>query len=357
MADPTPTEERLTADCTQLLTVSLADPAEFPFSDLFERIQEQGHESETVGLRWITAINRVRDAGRLTGGQADAMIELLAHVIVNGRALRDTPNAKPMTLEELPPGVSPFRSPEEQERHDAVVNDLLRSAGQDAIVQRIETEGIRFRHNALDALQELSVGEGGKENNWVVNYPSADGPLADPQPITGPRVDDSVIAERVEQWREATGGEGIWTVDAVLAFAVVAAYDNMEGEGDAWVASIQGARAEGIITRDLSWLLIERVTKMMVPEIPVGDTVLPEIRDIMEEIPYYPGTPATPDDDPRDRQRWETLDAVYEGRRERYRRRILTDAGEDEMVKMMEERPTEFQMRIATAATEWEVSD
>jgi hypothetical protein len=61
--------------------------------------------------------------------------------------------------------------------------------------------------------------------------------------------------------------------------------------------------------------------------------------------------------DPRDRAQWEALNAVYERRRERYKLRILGDAGEVEMVRMMEERPAEFRMRVATAATEWEVED
>jgi hypothetical protein len=335
MPDANPAEERLIADCAQLLTVTLADPAEFPFWDFLERVQEQAADNQPVGRRWFAAINRVREAGRLTVDQAHAIIEHVAYSVISEQAAGDPEN------------------------HDAILRELLRAFGEEQLARRLETDRADYLQHSNAALKELWGRDDEAGSGWKIEYPSPDTPLAEREAKVH-EGGDTRLVERVEQWREATSGEGIWTVDAVLAFALIASYDNLEGEGDHWITSIQVARKKGIIDRNLSYLLLDRVAGMMLADEPGGDPVLLDLREQMDDIPYTDALPegsAPIEYDPRDREQWEALNAVYEKRRERYKLRILGDAGEVEMVRMMEERPTEFRMRVATAATEWEVED
>jgi hypothetical protein len=382
MADADPAEERLIADCAQLLTVTLADPAEFSFWDLFERIQQQTADSEPVGRRWIAAVNRVHEAGRLTVDQAHAIIEHVAYSVIGERAARDPEiSARVRRISAITESLESGKGPEHRKatsaakreltalvqqnalRHEAIVRDFLLALGQEQLARRMEAESPEFRGRLLAALKELWSRDDAEGAGWKVAYPSPDAPLTKRE--APPRTDDGNVdrislADRVEQWRQATRHEGIWTVDAVLAFATIESYDNLDGEGDSWIASIQAARRKGVIDRNLSYLLLDRVAGMMVTGEPGGDTVLRDLQEQMEEIPYtdeHPEGAPPMEYDPRDRAQWEALNAVYERRRERYKLRILGDAGEVEMVRMMEERPAEFRMRVATAATEWEVED
>ena len=379
MPDANSDEDRLLADCAQLLTVTLADPAEFDFHELLERMEQQVEDNEPVGRRWIAAINRVHQAGRLTLDQAQALIRHLALIAAYARSAREPDFIdRARRIREITDSLERLELPEHKKergpakremnallhlnglRHDAATLEFLREIGEEPLALRMESEGVEFNRRALDALKELWSRED-EDPGWKVSYPSADAPLT-PRMVPE-RVDSDIehlsIAERVEQWRQATSGETIWTVDAVLSFATVGSYDNLDAEGDRWIASIQSARRKGFIDKSLSYLLLDRVAGMMVPEIPGDDTILTGLRDQMEDIPYYEDMHGDPpaEYDPKDRAQWEALDAVYERRRELYKLRILVDAGEEEMVKMMEERPSEFRMRVATAATEWEVED
>jgi hypothetical protein len=380
MPDANPDEDRLLADCAQLLTVTLADPAEFDFYELLERMERQVEDNEPVAGRWLAAINRVQQAGRLTLDQAHALMRQLALIAVLARISREPDYSdRARRIREIIESLKDLEGSEDAKergpatremnalfhlnglRHDAAVLEFLRRIGEDQLARRMETEGPGFNRRAMDALKELWSREDA-DAGWKVSYPSADGPLT-PRQVperTDSQVERISVADRVDQWRQATSGETIWTVDALLAFATVESYDNLDGEGDRWIASIQSARRKGILDKNLSYLLLDRVAGMMVPEDPGGDTVLRELDEVMEEIPYFEGLPeADPpiEYEQRDREQWEAVHAVYERRRELYKLRILEDAGEEEMVKMIEERPTEFRMRVATAATEWEVED
>lgn len=380
MPDANSDEDRLLADCAQLLTVTLADPAEFDFYELLERMEQQVEDNEPVGRRWIAAINRVHQAGRLTLDQAHAMIRQLALIAVGARISREPEfGDRARRIREIMESLKELEGPEHTKergpatremnallhlnglRHDAAVLEFLRAIGEEQLARRMETEGPGFNRRAMDALKELWSRED-EDPGWKVSYPSADAPLTPrqvPERVDG-EIEHLSVADRVDQWRQATSGETIWTVDGVLNFAIIGSYDNLDAEGDRWIASIQSARRKGFIDKSLSYLLLDRVAGMMVPEDPGGDTILLELEAVMDDIPYFEGLPdADPpiEYDQRDREQWEAVHAVYERRRELYKLRILVDAGEEEMVKMMEERPTEFRMRVATAATEWEVSD
>ncbi|MFI5310661.1 MAG: hypothetical protein ACHQQ3_05480 [Gemmatimonadales bacterium] len=305
------------------------------------------------------------------------------------------------------------------ERHENLLIAFYRGIGEEEFAHRIESERRAFRVNALEAMKELWAKDYLEETGWKVAYPSPDAPL--PEPAAGgvpapdtPRgerpdeledelvagdddelaveaedaggtsdqahdtqgdgaefeedpgddeenVDDETrLAGYVERWREATSGGGIWTVEAVLAFAFIESMDNEDGMGDLWVQSIQAAREMGAVDKNLSYLLLNRVTDAMIPDGPGADAVLLQLEEQMEEIPYIEpasGEPEDPQWDPRDREKWKAVSAAYHRRRELLRRALLARAGEQQMVRLMEERPAEFKMRTATAATEWGVDD
>jgi hypothetical protein len=415
MDDPKAVEERLITECARMLTVSLSDPAEFPFAEFLERIEAQSADDEPVGRRWIAAVHRVHAAGRLTDDQAHALIHQIAYAVISECFTRD-PVMGPLTrqIQEIAEALKRSGEPEDgaaakaankqvnkllmerMVRHEVICIERLRALGEEELAQRMQTEGRAFRVSAMEGLKQLWAKEGDDGRSWKIAYPSPDSPIekqdsssegtangGEDEPEEDGERDgeedsegsegsedesdadeededpDAILADYVSRWREATSGGGIWTVDAVLAFAYVGSYDNEDGYGDLWIASIQTARELGALDKSLSYLLLDRVADAMVADSPASDKVLCELEEQLDEIPYDESLEGKEpfDGDPRDREAWRALHAAYLRRREVLKRALLAAAGEAEMVRLMEERPAEFRVRVRTAATEWDVKE
>ena len=380
--------ERMIAQCAQLLTVSLTETLDFPYGEVFQRLQAQVADNDPAGRRWIVAVRRVHAKGHLTDDQADALIHHIAELVTR------TYDGAGLTFEEA------------TTRHDGLACALLRTLGEERLAGRIESEGRDFRVRSLDALTELWRKDSAEGPGWRVAYPSPEGPVPERpvkraiSPVKNASVEadagddaddeddddedddeaaaagdpdagdaarekgdddddddeDADLAGRVEQWRQAANHVSMWTVAAVLNFAWSGAYGNEDGDGDKEIASIQCARDLELIDKELAYMLLDRIADAMIGDME-SDPVLHGIEEQMEEMGLDSGWDGAdkPGEDPRTVAGWKALRAAQVRREELIKREILRARGEEEMAHLMEHSPEEFRAGLAETAKLWDV--
>jgi hypothetical protein len=392
-------DEPLIAVCAQLLAVSLSDTAELPFEELLERIEKKTEDDEPAGRAWITAIRRAQRAGQLTGDQADALVHVVALAVMSECCTRDPEmNALGRQLRPLmeqhtrdwdgyrariagqqaepvaPPGMRDLIE-RNSRRHEQLCQELLTSFGEQDLAANMRDDGANFWTRTQRGLRELHDRDDFEDRASRVEYPSwedDDEPPIHaanaPQP-TRREVYDEDYAEKlagfVERWRLAVTGGDIWTVSAALDFAYLAALGNEDGEGDLQIAVIQRARELGVLDKNLSWLLLERIADSMLGLNPEdADPILRRIEDQIDEVECEGGGPhdeaageAAIDVTAGASAAWQALDEVRQRRVALLRRRVLRVAGETDMAREMKERPVAFRARLKATASEWGVKE
>lgn len=117
---------------------------------------------------------------------------------------------------------------------------------------------------------------------------------------------------------------------------------------DEKMVAIQRERATGAIDAPEAWWLINMRAVVMVGAQFWADVVYGEIVERLEDLEAAgrgPVDPDSPDADETASSEWRTLHAARYRRMGVYTRHVLRAAGEEEMVRVMVERPAEYQRR------------
>jgi hypothetical protein len=363
-------------DRARMLIATLAEPGELPFDELLERIEHQSNDNEPAGRLWIAAVREVERAGHITADQANSLVDAIIHSIIMEWDTRDAeggelseriralavlidPNAgEPGGKRKRSKLDKAARAKAKNEldalltrrsaRHNVMLEQACIALGEEQLARMARDGGRDFRVRMLDALMELYKNDHiEKRGGSLVWYPwpdSAEEELTPPPRTTRPEVYDEQYAQAledlVERWRAAVSEETPWTVQAALDFAYIAAIENMEEKGDLELAAIQRARELGILDPDLAWLLLDRIAESMVDA--DADAVLQGIEERKDDV--------------FEEKEVEMLDEAQERRMGVLKRGILRAAGEDDMARVMKEKPAEFRARLAAAAKEWDVT-
>lgn len=302
-------EDSFVAERIRLLTASLTKPDEHPFESVLSRIEAETEDDERTGRCWVGAVRHLRDTGYLSGNQADAVIVKIAASVA---ADRERTAATP-------------------EEREAIRLGVLRDFGESDLAQLLAGEGDRYRDEMSRSFCHLLRKGHWRSARGRVTYEEMARPWREsrrtpktPTDHFDDEAERAFLADERENdfeeitadadwWRQATDAGAVWSVNAVLRFAVAESVGNRDGNGDAWIASIQRAREEGVIETDLAYLLLDRVAGAMVG-----------------------------------------ADSSVKLRQE-LKREILFERGEEEMVLEMEENGEEFRERVAAARREWRV--
>ena len=375
----------------RLLTAALTEPDSTNVEELVERLRDECEGDEAVGRRWVAAARAVQQSGRLSPDEADSIVDDVANAVLSGASGSDPElgalSAKLKPLHELHhKNWEAHRAAHDQKGSGAALAEPVYPEGMRELMDRY---GVRygqlheallesFGENALAAehraddrahLQRMIRGtqalmrraDAPPGGGWRVTFTAPeDVPLP---PMVQPDVNvyateyDEKIDARVEQWAQATGDEGsIWTVQAVLDFAALESYRNEDGDGDAWVKAVQRARAAGVLERDLSWLLLDRITDQMIPD-ELGD---PYQADLMEKFIDVEAEYGDVDESDEESVRnapeaWRVLQRARDRRITMLKVRVLRAAGEDEMARVMEEERADFARRMEKVAEIWDL--
>jgi hypothetical protein len=363
-----------------LLTASLTESEPTPFEELFDRIEQQAEANLETGKCWIAAVRKVERDGRLSADQAMAMVWFIATAMAK-RCCEQDPAA--CALEERIRALHAAReagrraigarrwrrlnkdletiADEWATKQDAFRADLLTSIGEQEVAW-LSREGERdFRMRAVNSLLEVIRASRTGERAWKVEFPSPDSPPPAPhRPLVEPWEDRYFVEVdwRAERWRQATRREWIWTVESALDFAFLESCENEDGEGDLWIASIQRARAEGVLEKNLSYALLDRITEAMAGDGPDGDPVLRAIEEKIEdaELEYNQDSMKAFASDPHAPEECKAIQRAWDRRMTLLKIEILRASGEDEMVRLMESEAAAFRARLERTRSEWGIA-
>ena len=392
--DPAPDGERAIAQCARRLTAAIAEPDTTNVEELVEQIRDEATGNEAAGRRWIPAVRRVQAAGKIETDEADSIVYEIIMAIMSNAADRDAElgrlaeHLKPLH-EQHEKNFAAYRAEKEKEkagdgarlaepvypvgmqglmdeyhaRFYEMFDALVESFGESPMVRERRADDRAFLWRMIGGMQTLSRRNEGRTDSWQVTFTSPeDVPLP---PMFKPAVEpdeqeyEQTLEERTVRWAAATSDEvDTWTVPVVAAFAAIESFKNEDGDGDLWIESVQTVRKAGFVDRDLSWLLLDRITEMMIPS-EVDDPYQSDIMEQIWDIEYDHGEVDESDEESvrKAPEAWRVLNRAYNRRLTMLQVRILRAAGEDEMARMMEEEPDAFQRLVKQVAKIWEVDD
>lgn len=360
-----------------------------------ELVLDECEASQPAGRRWIAAARAVQQAGKLHADEADSMVDDIAHAVLRGASGADAElgalSAELVPLHELHQRnwdayqaareqaggekggsgavLAEPRQPEGMRelmdrysaRYGQLYEALLEGFGEMAMAAEHRAGDRAHLQRMIRGAQALRSRGDTSPGGWRVTFVAPeDVPLP---PMVQPDADvyspeyEEKIDSRVQQWAEATGDdESIWTVQAVLDFATVLSFANEVGDGDAWVKSVQRAREAGVLERDLSWLLLDRIADAMIP----GETSDSYQADLAEKFIDIEAEYGDVDESDEESVRnapeaWRVLQRARDRRLTMLKVRVLRAAGEEEMARMLEEQPAEFARRMQKVAEIWDV--
>jgi hypothetical protein len=266
----------------RLLTTSLTEPGALSLDALRDSIDQQVEHSEPATREWIAAVRSVQRSGLLTSEQADAMVVEIAF------SWQGDLNEKA---------------------------ELFSSLGDDDLASGTHVGRWDFHAKARQPFVELMYGLDNAERQSAVEYPS----WAD---------ENEAPATSRPAW---------------LGF-----HDGIDDDGIS-IASIQRSRAQGVFSEDVAWFLLDRMAEATMSRELAADPVLREIEERIDCVEFDGGGPAE-GNKVGSREgasaTWLALDAARERRVALFKRRVLAEAGEHEMVRAMKERPDEFRRRV-----------
>ena len=347
-------DEQLTADSAQMIAVSVTEGIDFPFEELLERINRQTEGNKLAGRRWIAAVRRVHAAGKLTDAQADLLVIEIGDNV--SEAYTPEPPATDLSAR--------------IEKALVLRDEWLSSVGEDDLVRRLRAAGASRLREWSDTFTELMHTESKDPQAWKVSYPSpegvdavaekeaseegdADGGAEVDADGEAAEADEADVASGMEQWRRAIAGGDIWTVQAVLDFAYGASASD-ERSGNNCIESILRSRAIGVMSTELSYLLLDRICRSMVDDVdPICEAIEEKMNDLGLDSAWRPDE--HPDHPRNDVEVWTELRAAQRRREDILKARILRAKGEEEMARLMLDDPDVFRARMASAAIEWGV--
>lgn len=378
------------AQCVRRLVAALGEPESTNIEELVERMRDEAAGNEPVGRRWIAAVRQVQKSGKLEADEADSIVDEVATAIMSDVSSRDaelrrlSERLKPLHVvhqanwdayrEAKESAGAGFSEPEPKypdglhdlmkeysARYGVLYAALLESLGESAMAREHHEDDNAHLWRMIRGAQALASRDDDRPGTWRVTFVAPeDVPLPE---MVRPDVNvysaayEETLDQRVEQWVQATGdGESMWTVPAVLDFAMIGSYGNEDGDGDLWIKSLQRARDAGAVDLDLSWLLIDRISSQMIPG-ELGDSYQADLVEKFWDVEDEYG-----EVDERDEESvknapdaWRVLDRARTRRLTMLQVRVLRAAGEDEMARLIEEKPEEFAQRMAQVAGIWEV--
>ena len=386
--------ERAIAQRARRLVAALTEPESTDIEELVQLISDESEKGEDAGPRWVAAVRRVQAEGRLPQDEADAIVDDVAHAMLRERTKRDpesrrlsallkplheqhTANWDAYRAERKAAGKDPDgpRDADSEPAYPEGMKDLMdESAARYAELYREVLESLgegemaaSHRADAKAHLWRMIRGSqalahrGDTTGGFRLSFtPPENVPL--PPPL-GPTIDPDA-----PEFEKVLEGKGLMLLDAmsekphlmnipvVLAFATIESFQNIDGTGDIWIRAVQIVRDGGHIDRDLSWLLLDRITDWMIPS-ETNDPYQMELRDQIWEAEAEFGEEFDESDPAAVARAPEQLQVLYRAMKRRetmLKVRILRAAGEEEMVEAMEERPDEYRATIARMAELWD---
>ncbi len=374
----------------QMLVAALTEADSTDVSELLERARDEAEGNEAVARRWIAAVRRVEQAGKLTTDEADSVVNDVAMAALSGASERDAElgrlaaQLKPLhekhaanwevyrARKEKAGALARLREPawprgmralldQYNVRYGAMYGALLDAMGETTMAREHRSDEKAHLQRMIRGGQALMRRGDERPSGYRVQFTA---PEDVPLPSMAAQKEDGYSEEdeetleyRVAQWAQATGEDGgMWTVPAVLAFATILSMDNEDGEGDAWIRSVREAHSAGVLDQDLAWLLLDRIASAMVPG-EVGDPYQADLEEKFIDVEAEYGDVDESDEASvrKAPEAWQVLKRARDRRVAMLKVRVLRAAGEDELARAMEESPEAFRARMAKVAGIWEV--
>lgn len=387
-------DERAIAQRARRLVAALTEPEATDIEELVQLISDESGTGNDAGRRWVAAVRRVQRDGRLPEDEADAIVDDVVHAMLRKRTASDAESRrlsgllKPLheehhanweayRAERKAAGKDPNgpRDPESEPvypegmkdlmdeyaaRYGELYREVLESLGESAMAASHRADSKAHLWRMIRGSQALAH-RGDTTDGFRLSFtPPENVPL--PPPL-GPTIDPDA-----PEFEKELEGRGLQLLDAmsekpmmmsipvVLAFATIESFENTDGMGNIWIRAVQIVRGGGHIDRDLSWLLLDRITDWMIPG-ELEDQYQMELRDQIWEAEAEFGEEFDEADPAAVARAPEQLQVLYRAMRRRetmLKVRILRAAGEVEMVEAMEERPDEYRATIVRMAELWD---